>query len=152
MDKELIEILNKKKLYNIQLCIEYLWLAGYPIDDSYFYSLELFNPIIQIDTSNISDEKELFLLDSINGCEIIISNTYSNTIIYSKYDKNNKILCYQDLKTGVFWVDYDNIWLVLETKYSMNYFDIEGFIINQMEKHFKLICLTAHRGSLLKRR
>ena len=139
MDNKLKEILIRKNFFNIQLCIEYLWISGYSIEDSFLYSKELFNPIISINTDNINNEKELFLLNQLNNCEIKVSNEYPNLIIYSKNDEN---LFYQDLKNEYFWVYYDKIWSIFIDKYKMKHEEIQGFIRNVMEKHFKLMGLT----------
>ena len=139
MDNKLKEILIRKNFFNIQLCIEYLWIGGYNIEDAYKNSLSIFNPIISINTDNISDEKELFLLNQLNNCEIKVNNEYPNHIIYYK---NDEILFYQDLKNGHLVLNYSKMWSIFISKYKMEYQEIQGFIINMMEKHFKLMGIT----------
>ena len=57
-------------------------------------------------------------------------------------NKNNMIFFQQDSKNETFWCDYYNIWSIFETEYSMNYQQIQRFIKNKMERHYKIEVLT----------
>jgi hypothetical protein len=42
---------------------------------------------------------------------------------------NNKYSYYYDPKNKYLWIDYKNIWSVFESKYDMEYYDIQVLII-----------------------
>ena len=47
-----------------------------------------------------------------------------------------------DKKNGYFWVDYDKIWSVLESKYGLNDQEISELIKGMVEEHLKLEGVT----------
>jgi hypothetical protein len=48
----------------------------------------------------------------------------------------------QDLKNHSFWFNYDKIWSVFESKFSMKYTEIKSFMNGMVEKHFKMNGVT----------
>ena len=81
---------------------------------------------------NKEKEKEQFFLDCFNGCEILLKDGS----VY--YKKEGKVIMEQDLKNGDFWFQYDKIWSVFETKYSMKYEEIQMFLKSMLDLHLKL--------------
>ena len=88
-------------------------------------------------------EKEMknFLRENLNGTTIKLNDKYPQSVFYLK---NDKVLfeLYQDGKNREFYVRYDDIWSVFETKYSMEYADIQAFIKNAVETDLKLGSIT----------
>ena len=44
----------------------------------------------------------------------------------------------QNLKNATFWFNYDKIWSIFETNFGMKYNDIQYFMVDMLEKHFKI--------------
>ena len=44
----------------------------------------------------------------------------------------------QDLKNADIWFNYDKIWSIFESKFGMKYNDIQSFMKDMIEKHFKI--------------
>jgi hypothetical protein len=88
-------------------------------------------------------EKEMreFLKEKMNGLTIKLNDGFPNSVFYVKNDRVLFELC-QDGKNRYFYVRYDEIWSVFETKYSMEYADIQAFIKNVVETDLKLGSIT----------
>ncbi len=84
---------------------------------------------------NIKHEMNVFFLSFLEGCEIKISDKYQDFVFYVK---NDLILFQQELKNRYFWVKYDLIWSVFESKYELNYAETQLFIKDILETHIKL--------------
>jgi hypothetical protein len=53
------------------------------------------------------------------------------------------IACYrfglkQNLKNARIWFNYDRIWSIFESNFEMKYNDIQYFMVDMLEKHFKI--------------
>ena len=99
---------------------------------------------------------EEFLLNYLNNCIQVVNKDGNIGWYYSENSaRNNKIaemleeekdlsiedcriLFYQDEKYKGFWVDYEEIWSIFESKYSMNYLQIHAFVKDVLERDFKL--------------
>ena len=53
--------------------------------------------------------------------------------------KNDEFYFYFNLKNRDFRVEYDKIWLIFQSKFQLNYDDIQSFMKYMLEKHFKLM-------------
>lgn len=71
---------------------------------------------------------------------------YPGYIFYFKDDQ-----CYfqYNKKTGNFHCNFNKVWLIFEKKYHMKHGDIQIFIKNMVEEHFKLKGLTPQHRLLL---
>jgi hypothetical protein len=57
-----------------------------------------------------------------------------NSILYYK---DGKFMIYQDIKTGICWISYCNIWSVLEAKFGLNYQQIKELTTTILKQHLK---------------
>ena len=116
--QQLLEMKAEGKFHSILHCISWLFNNGtYKLDEILDISKKIFGSnIINIDTTNITDEKTLFFINKINDCELIYISKYPNYIFFIN---NNKWLFYQNLKYDYFVCDYYKIWKVFETKYEL---------------------------------
>jgi hypothetical protein len=62
-----------------------------------------------------------WLNDMFSGAEI--KNTYYGN---SHYVKNGGTIAFQNKKNKVFWFDYDEIWLFLESVFSLEYRELQA--------------------------
>ena len=88
---------------------------------------------------SIKQDMEVFLLSSLEGCEINLSDAYPNYIFFVKDDE---ILFQQDVKNKYFHVKHSLIWSVFENKYGLNYSETQAFIKDRLETHLKLEVYT----------
>ena len=93
-------------------------------------------------------EKEMkeFLREKLNGCSIRLVEKYPDLVFYEK-DGKTLFELYQDRENKnklYFWVDYNSIWSIFETKYGMKYADIQAFIKNEVEMILKLGSVTPY--------
>ena len=51
--------------------------------------------------------------------------------------KDSYILLQLDLKTGYLWVNWYKIWSIFEKEYNLNDTEIQSFVKDQVEHHFK---------------
>jgi len=73
-------------------------------------------------------------LDLIDGMTVKIDkDKYPDSIFFFKGDK-----CYLELEKSRLWVTYDEVWQVFEVEYGMAYGEIQAFIRDQVEQHFKM--------------
>jgi len=78
------------------------------------------------------NKKRLFLF-LIEGYEIDEIN-YPDSIFY---DKEDKCIMEYNTKTEIFWLGYNLIWSVFESKYGLNHQQINKLLIPILEEHFK---------------
>lgn len=86
--------------------------------------------------NNIVKDKEYYFKELLNYLTIKEDKIkYPDYIFYFKDDR-----CYfeYNTKNNYFYVNYDKVWKVFETKYHMNYNDTQSFIKKLVEDHFKL--------------
>jgi hypothetical protein len=62
----------------------------------------------------------------------------SKGLNYKKIIANYRFGLEQDLKNHRFWFNYDKIWSFFESKFGMNYTEIQSFMNGMVEKHFKM--------------
>ena len=84
---------------------------------------------------SIKNKQEALFLSFLDGCEIKLSERYTNSIFYVK---NDKVLFEQKLKSKYFYVTHDLIWSIFKYKYQMEYKQIQSFIKGMLETHLKL--------------
>ena len=139
---QLLEMKAEGKFHSILNCISWLYDTGtYKLDEILDISKEIFDGdnSVNIDTTNITDEKSLFFINNINGCELKSISKYPNCIFFIK---NDKVLFCQDLKYEEFVCYYEKIWKVFETKYGCNYAETQEVIKGILETHLKLMGYT----------
>jgi hypothetical protein len=87
------------------------------------------------------------------GKEFLFEIYNSKELNQQKIIANYRFGSEQDLKNTEFWFNYDKIWSVFESKFGMNYSEIQSFMNGMVEKHFKirrvttiyLSCCNCHR-------
>ena len=62
--------------------------------------------------------------------------------------KNDECYFYFNLKNRRFYVEYDKIWSIFQSKFELNYIDIKSFMKYMLERHFKLMGFTPSLGSI----
>jgi hypothetical protein len=141
---QLLEMKAEGKFHSILNCISWLYDTGkYKLSDILDISKEIFGSnTVNIDTTNITNEKTLFFINNINDCELKYYSEYPNLILFVKNDKE---LFYLDLKKEEFVCDYYKIWKVFITEYGFNYYEIEVVIKGILETHLKLMGYTPLR-------
>jgi hypothetical protein len=111
------------------------------------------------------DEKEKLFLELINDFQWRYDiDRYPHSIFAFKEDKfifeiynseplnQRKIIASyrlgikQDLKNARIWFNYDRIWSIFKSNFEMKDNDIEFFMRNMLEKHFKMSGVTPHFG------
>lgn len=134
---DLCNFLRDKQFYCIFDCLEYLYYAGYSLNESMVYSSMLFNTKLEFDLSKIIDEKKLLFLTTLNGCELKIDlNNKQPNIIF--WNKNGVNWSYQDLKNGYIFFKYNGLWSIFDRGGVVNYFEIQSYIKNILEEGIKL--------------
>ncbi len=76
------------------------------------------------------------------GKEILFEIYNSEALNQQKIIANYRFGSGQDLKNHSFWFNYDKIWSVFESKFSMKYTEIKSFMNGMVEKHFKMKGVT----------
>jgi hypothetical protein len=77
-------------------------------------------------------------LELIDGMTVKIDkDKYPGSIFFFKDDK-----CCLELENSILWVRYAEIWQVFEVEFGMKYDEIQSFIKDQMEQHFKMRGVT----------
>lgn len=70
-----------------------------------------------------------FFNDLLSKLNIIETNVYHNNggeIIYYIIESNVKIpIFFQDAKNNIFWCNYNHYWLIIESKFVLNYDDVQ---------------------------
>jgi hypothetical protein len=73
-------------------------------------------------------------LELIDGMTVKIDkDNYPDSTFFFKNDK-----CYLEIKNSTLWVRYAEIWQGFEVEFGMKYDEIQSFIKDQMEQHFKI--------------
>jgi hypothetical protein len=85
----------------------------------------------KIDSDNLIIERDEWFLSILK--DLNVGNIKTDRIRYN----NSKYYYWMfiDFKNGILWCNYLLIWSVLETKYNMNYTDIQSYIKDQVLKH-----------------
>ena len=91
---------------------------------------------------NSKNPKHWFLAVLQSTEELPPNPDYKNSVFY-KFE--NKIIFEYNEKNGDFWIDYDEIWEIFESKYGLNYQQIRTLIKGMLEKHYKFKDLTPIR-------
>jgi hypothetical protein len=79
-------------------------------------------------------------LELIDGMTIKIDkDKYPDSTFFFKGDK-----CYLELENSILWGRYAEIWQGFEVEFGMKYHEIQPFIKDQMEKHFKIMAVTPY--------
>ena len=76
-----------------------------------------------------------FFFSKINGCELATHEAYKNYIFYIK---NKEILLEKDIKNKYFYIKYTNFWSIFESKYKVDYADIQSLTRDRLEEALKL--------------
>ena len=111
------------------------------------------------------DEKERLFLELIDGFQwrydidkyphslfgfkdenFIFEIEYIDEINEKKIITSYRLGIKQDLKNARIWFNYDRIWSIFKSNFEMKDNDIEFFMRNMLEKHFKMSGVTPHFG------
>ena len=95
----------------------------------------------ELEQNQKQQSAEDFFLEMYNNCQIKFDFSKSKSIFFVK---NDNVLFEQDNKNSLLWCDYNEIWSVFKTRYGMNSQQIQAFIQDMLERHFKLGSLTPH--------
>lgn len=83
-----------------------------------------------------------FLVDKLSGCEIKDSKRYTGQ--YLIWKKDGYVYALQDLKNKEFYLDHDKIWLFFKSENHMENKEIQAFVSERLNDHFKLEDYTPH--------
>ena len=78
--------------------------------------------------------KEEYFIELLKCLTIKTSDKYPGSVFYLY---NDKVYMEHIEKNGYLFVNYDKIWSVFESKYSLNYKEIRELIKIQVEEHLK---------------
>jgi|ERR1035437_10406265 hypothetical protein len=79
-----------------------------------------------------------FFMEKFNNCELFEHKDYSNWIFYIKNNgTKNEILFEKDEKNKLFYIKHAGIWEVFETRFGMQYADIQTFTQDILEELLK---------------
>ncbi len=84
------------------------------------------------------NEMDIFFYSIWNDLSIVNCNVYNTDggeFIY--YNSDIYPIFYQDLENQVFWCDSDKFWLLFESRFSMEYKDIQLFVWNMVSEALK---------------
>jgi len=77
-------------------------------------------------------------LDLIDGMIVKIDKEkYPDSTFFFNGDK-----CFFELEKSTLWVRYAEVWQVFNVEFGMGYSEIQSFIKNQVEQHFKMMGVT----------
>ena len=79
-----------------------------------------------IELSDMEQKLLDFLNENLSGLNIYTTHTYSNPLFFGK-NKDNLILKYNK-ENGYLYTHYDKIWSFFESKFDMEYTDIQKLI------------------------
>ena len=87
----------------------------------------------------LSKEKEMenLFLELVVDLKIKIDEKKYPNCVY--LFKNDEFYFHFNLKNSSFYVAYDKIWSIFQSKFQLNYSDIQSFMKYMLEKHFKLM-------------
>ena len=97
---------------------------------------------IMLKPKNMNDPKVWFK-SLLNSLDQKVYDRYPNSIFYVK---DNEVYMEYDKENGYLWISYDKIWSVFQLKYHMEDLQIQRFIKDMMEEHYKLRGLTPYTG------
>ena len=80
-------------------------------------------------------QKDALFLELIEGYTIKESKDYPNRIFYMK---GESVLIDYNLKTKYAWINYELIWSIFESKFSLNYQEVKELMRGLLETHLKL--------------
>ena len=104
---------------------------------------------LQLDIKSCSDDMleimfgkaGLRLLRIIQDCEPIFSHDYN----CMEYKINDEVLMYYHIENEIIWVNYYNIWSILESEFNFNYTQITNLITSILVQILKYkIDVTAY--------
>src|ERR1035437_3268490 len=72
-----------------------------------------------------------FFISKLNGCKLFKHKEYPARRLF--YVKNEEIIMIQDSKNKVFYIRYAGFWSVFESRYGLNYFEIQSFTKDMLE-------------------
>ena len=81
---------------------------------------------------------DAFFADLFSGLKTHTQNNKPDLI----FMKGNKFIMQQDLESGYLWCIYDGFWSVLKESFSLEYQEIQAFILYMVEETFKMGSLT----------
>ena len=82
-------------------------------------------------------EQEEFVIDLIDSCE---KKPYKDGFLYSKDVEN---YFYQDDESRIFYFDYYDVFVVLGSKFRLNYQEMRDLIEGVLDRHYNLRGYTA---------
>jgi len=88
-----------------------------------------------------------FLDSTLKGLKQFKDDDYEDYIFFGKH--KDDIFLQQDLKNDYFYVDYGKVWSVLESKYSLNYTDVQLLTKWYIETTYNLKGITTGVQALL---
>jgi len=103
---------------------------------------KLFLELIEGFEWKYSAQKYTGSLFGFKGKEILFEIYNSKELNQQKMIANYRFGSEQYLKNTKFWIDYDKTWSVFESKFGMNYAEIQSFMNGMVEKHFKMRGVT----------
>ena len=89
----------------------------------------------------IEKSKEEYFIELLNNLTIKTSDKYPDLIFYLYKDE---IYLEYNQKTKHVWVNNRRIWSKFESKYSLNYGEIQGLTTGLVEEHLKLRGITTN--------
>lgn len=99
------------------------------------FTLEELNELIE---SSQKTTKEQRFLELFQGLQIRSDiEKYPNFVFYYRGDR-----CILGIENSILWVSYSKVWSIFEREFDMEYTDIQKFIQDMVEKHFKWKGLT----------
>ena len=84
-----------------------------------------------IDETSYTEEEE-FIINLIDSCE---KKPYKDGFLYSEDGEN---YFYQDDKRGIFYFDYYDVFVVLGSKFRLNYQEMRDLIEGVLGRHYNL--------------
>ena len=93
---------------------------------------------IKLDLLFGNDNEIINLFNEItDGIEIVNTNVYNEDGLEFIYHKDGKWIFFQDAKNGNFWVNYYKYWSLFESKFSLNYEEIQAITRVLVEEALK---------------
>jgi len=103
-----------------------------------------------INESKEYEYEKIFLeLAHLDELEIIFDFIKYEKNIYYFYNELSLFNLYKNLyKNSYFYINYSDIWKFFESKFRLNYDDIQLITKNLIERHFKLKDITTYDGNM----
>jgi hypothetical protein len=106
------------------------------LTDDQIYILEKYKLGLHQDEEK---DYENWFKEQLTNLKISKSTKYSEYLIYKK---DGDVLYNYNEKNGWFYIDFNKIWSVFESKYHLNYYEISLLSKGMVEEHFNLIGIT----------